>query len=170
MSESNKDLNITESQKKDNRMGFIRLLESEELREYVAEYEFASECKITGELKYSNGNLILRLLTTEFNRDGLLKYTLALKAPAEYKLFKYKSSKEGYYFQGSEADEILSLASLYLRSRFFPVARIFRDLNSPPLTKWEYDFRYVRPNKSADKPVFDSSKRSFNSLDTFLKN
>lgn len=153
----------------DNRMRFIRLLGSAEPREYRAEYELASEARITGQLSYSNGDLILRLLTTEENRNGLFKYTLSLSAPAEYRLPKYQVSKDGYYFEGGGSEEILSLASLYLRCRFFPIAYIFRDMTGPPMTKTEHDFNYVRPQKNSDKYLFDSSTRNFVALNDFFE-
>lgn len=164
----------------DNRMRFIRLLESTEPREYIAEYEFASEVRITGELRYSNNNLILRLLTTEPNRDGLLKYTLSLSAPAEYRLPQYQASKGGYHFEGGDAEEILSLVSLFFRSRFFLVARVFRDVEAKlpvlrkqgivclPITKYEYDFYYIRPQNDADRNLFNSFDRNFGALDKFF--
>ncbi|MBP9668852.1 MAG: hypothetical protein KBE09_01025 [Candidatus Pacebacteria bacterium] len=152
----------------DNRMRFIRLLESDQPPEYRAEYEFASEARITGQLNYSNDDLILRLLTMEPNRDGLLKYTLSLAAPAEYRLPAYQSSKDGYYFEGGGSEEILSLVSLHLRCRSFPISYVFRDLNGPPLTKFEHDFNYIKPDKGADKYLFDTSNRNFVTLSDFF--
>ena len=151
----------------DNRMRFLRLLSSTEERAYCVEYEFASEVRITGELHYSN-DLILRLLTIEPNRDGLFKYTLSLSAPAEYSLPQYQASKDGYYFEGGGSGEILSLASLYLRCRFFPIAYISRGMSGPPTMKIEHDFSYVTPQKNADKALFDASPRNFTALLNFF--
>lgn len=145
----------------DNRMRFLRLLTSPEPRAYVNEYEFASEVRITGELNYLNGGLILRLLTTEPNRDGLFKYSMSLAAPAEYRLPRYQASKDGYYFAGGGTDEVLSLSSLYLRCRFFPIATTFRGINGPPITKHENDFSYLQPDRFSDRFIFDTSDRNF---------
>ncbi len=153
----------------DNRMRFIRLLESEKPRENCVEYEFASETRITGQLNYSNNDLILRLLTAEPNRDRLFKYTLSLYTPAEYSLQKYQASKDGYYFEGGGSGEILSLASLYFRCRLFPVAYIFRGISGPPIIKTEHDFNYVRPQKGSDPFLFDASGRNFVDLSHFFE-
>lgn len=141
----------------DNRMSFIRLLEAPQEREYSGEYEVASEVRIVGQLTYGNGDIILRFLTPEANRDGLYKYTLSISAPAQYRLPTYQASADGYYFEGGGPEEILSLASLYLRCRFFPVAYVFRDIGGPPMSKVEHDFSYVRPQKNIDQLLFDKT-------------
>lgn len=151
-----------------NRMSFIRLLESTEVREYSEEYEVASEVRIIGQLNYHSNDLIFRFLTGEANRDGLFKYTLTISAPAAFRLPTYKASKGGYYFQGGSADEILSLTSLHLRCRFFSIASIFRNVGGPPLTKMEYDFNYIHPKKNADYVLFAEPARNFGSLGEFF--
>lgn len=151
-----------------NKMRFIRLIESKESRDYYIEYEIASEVRIFGQFEYSKGDVILRFITSEPNRDGLYKYTLYIAAPSEYKLPKYQASKDGYYFQGGGAGEILSLASLYLRCRFFPVAYVFRGTSGPTVTKIEHDFSYIRPQKSSDKSIFSEEERNFAHLGEFF--
>lgn len=153
----------------DNRMRFFRLLESVEPKEYCSEYELASEVRIGGEFGYSNDNLILRFLTLEEDRDGLFKYTLSFSTPAEYRLLRQQVSPNGYCFEGGEFGEILSLISLFLRCRFFPISRIFRGVSGPPLIKDGYDFSYVRPQRNTDKHLFDSSNRNFVDLNNFFE-
>lgn len=152
----------------DNRMRFIRLLDDTGAREYCVDYEFASEARIAGQLNYAGDNLILRLLTTESDRDGLLKYTLSLSAPAEYKLPQFPGTKDGYHFDGDGAKEILSLTSLYLRCRFFLIAQTSRAIGGPPLIKTEYGFSYINPRKSADSALFDEAGRNFVALNDFF--
>jgi hypothetical protein len=152
----------------DNRMRFIRLLEGTEPREFCTEFEFASETRIAGQLDYSNGDLILRFLTFEPNRDGLLKYTLSIREAAAYRLPVTQGSDDGYYFGGSLVDEILSLASLFLRSRIFVIASVVRSIGGPPMTKYEYDFSYIQPQRQADRHLFDASLRNFVPLGEFL--
>lgn len=165
---NDQEVNIAPEVLTDNRMRFIRLIESVEKREYCAEYEVASEVRIHGQLTYSDGDVVMRFITMEPNRDGLLKYTLSIFAPAEYRLPRYQASRDGYHFRGGGADEILSLTSLYLRCRFFPVAYVFRGITGPAMTKTEHDFSYVRPQRNADKFLFDEEDRNFVNLGEFL--
>jgi hypothetical protein len=168
MQPNNQEINIEPEVLTDNRMRFIRLIESAEEREYCAEYEVASEVRIPGQLTYEDGDVVMRFITMEPNRDGLLKYTLSISAPAEYRLPRYQASKDGYYFQGGGADEILSLASLYLRCRFFPIAYVFRGMTGPAMTKTEHDFSYIRPKRNVDRFLFDEEGRNFVNLGEFL--
>lgn len=152
----------------DNRMGWIRALEDHAPREYYVEYEFASEVRIAGQLNYHDDNLMVRFLTAEPDRNGLMKYVLSVFAPAEYRRRSTLPSREGYHFDGGYVIEILSLASVYLRCRFFPVSYTFRDVRGRPITKLETDFNYVRANRSSDRNLFDDSERNFVHLIEFL--
>lgn len=143
-------------------MSFLRLLDDPEERDYRGEYEIASEVRITGG---TSGDILLRPITYESNRDGLYKYVLSLAAPATYKREIFQTSENGYYFEGGEANEIFSLISLHLRCRIFPVSYMFRDMTGEPTSKYDYPLAYIQPGKYADKPLFDDSTRSFVGLE-----
>lgn len=153
----------------DNRMSFIRTIEDTREKENVTEYEYVSESHIAGELNYANDNVIFRFLTLEKDRDGLQSYVLRLLSsrPRDYSEWN-EATTNGYYFQGGDPEELISLFSLFFRKRFFRVSDTYRRLDGKPVVKNTSDFSYTRPDRASDPRLFETADKNAVDLGSFL--
>lgn len=155
----------------DNRMGFIREIEDVRLKENIAEFEYASESHIGGELKYANNNIIFRLFSIDQDRNGLQNYVLRLTSsrPREYSEWD-EATTDGYYFEGGDSEEIISLFALFFRKRFFRISYTYRAIDGSPVLKDNADFSYIRPDKESDPFLFEPADKNGVDLGDFLDN
>lgn len=122
--------------KNKNRMAWIRQLEQLEAstggRRRFTDYEFVSECRITGRLEYADGGIVCGPYTFERNENGLYHYVLTLAYPwddgtrrdRELTELMQGATPDGYYFRDGAAGELLSLLSLALRCWLYLVATV----------------------------------------------
>ncbi len=116
----------------DNRMLWVRSMESVEQvpiqSRYSESYELVSECEIRRRLWYRDGLIACSCLGASTYIDGIFTYELKFLLPNyqeerdENDEIISRASSEGY-FSRSRADEIISLLSLFLHTRFFEVQR-----------------------------------------------
>jgi len=142
------------AKKLDNRMGWIRNLESLSESEDGSswhEYEIASECFIAGELNYSRGKIYCKFLTLEKDKDGLYRYLLCMQYRAIS--FKNNGEKKGYYFIDGPCGEILALFSIFFQCRFYLVS-IYTP--SVKIKKYE-DFLYRKPYALNHPEIFNAN-------------
>lgn len=152
-----------------NRMAWIRQLE--ELSKHKGgrrhvDYEFASECRITGMLVYADGGITCGPYTFEKDDNGLYHYVLRLsyyvvedadETDAAIMRRVQDATSKGYYFQGGAVGELLSLFSLVLQCRFYLLASIDIGLNS----KFEYRLSYRKTAADSHPRIFDERNRNF---------
>lgn len=161
--------NMPSERQPDNRMSFIRTLEDDREKENLTEYEYASESHIAGELSYSNDNIGFRFLTFEKDRNGLQSYVLRLLSsrPRDYSEWD-ESTTDGYYFQGGDPEELISLFSLFFRKRFFRVSYTYRTIDGKPVIKNNSDFSYTRPDRTSDPVLFETADKNAVDLEVFI--
>jgi len=148
----------------DNRMQWILAMEDAEKakdeKAYFTDYEICTEVRIPGVLDYGNGSLMCALFQEE-NKNGLYTYTIKLKhVYKEYKFGESKHSKEGYYFKDGLIGELMAIFSVYFQSRFYLKATVSGELTSKSVrTRYENDFRYVRPNPYRNFEMFTTDQK-----------
>jgi hypothetical protein len=161
-----------------DRMAWIRTLDALQAggdRRFV-EYEFASECRITGLLTYAGGAITCGPYTFEKDEHGLYHYRLRLayridsdpdRAHEVTRQRIQEATEKGYFFKEGEVGELLSLFSLVLQCRFYLVAAVH--------VGWEVDvkhlyrFNYRRTPSAAHPKIFDERDRNFvRQLPSFL--
>ncbi len=154
----------------DNRMGWIRnfsKIVEEGAETYYTEYELVSECHISSVLDYNNEAILCGGMTFE---GDLKHYLLKIK----YKAFpehNQNAMRDGYYFEGGIADELVSLMSLFLQCRFYQVAIYQGELSPHGLrSKYELPFLYKKCNPLIHATIFeqDSLARRFVDMVAFL--
>jgi len=149
----------------DNRMAWIRSVEkinSTIEDTYYYEYEFASECRISGMLDYESGKILCGLFSLDVDKNGLYHYVLKVQYPKFEGGYNQNADKKGYYFKDGVIGELLSLFSLYFQCRFYLVATYSGELTSNGLkTKIEHDLIYRKVNKVTHPKIFSDSARSF---------
>ena len=153
------------AQKNDNRMSWIRNAEKLSASPdggYYCEYEFVSECRITGLLDYENGKLICGLFTLEEDRNGLYHYLLRIQYPKFEGGYNEKADKKGYYFKDGIIGELLSLFSLYFQCRFYIVAIYQGELTNRSIKiKMEQEFSYKKIPKGIHPKIFSEDNKNF---------
>jgi hypothetical protein len=157
--------------KNTNRMAWIRLLEDLEAspaeRRYSTEYEFVSECRITGRLEYAGGAIVCTPYTFEKDENGLHHYLLTLSYPAddgsrrerELTELMQGATPDGYYFRDGAAGELLSLLSLALRCRLYLVASVH--VSGDTRIKREFKINHRRVDPDTHPAIFDDRARNF---------
>lgn len=157
----------------DNRMAWIRTVEAPRpaglTPDWSEEWEIASECRITGLLKYEDPKLIIGPQSFEPDDRGLYRYVVrfnhSVDLPSgenDLERRRREATSRGYYFKGGAAEEVISLLSLVLQCRFFKVASSSgpSELSAIP-TRRENSFFHPRvPHDFHPKP-FDSRARNF---------
>ncbi len=116
----------------DNRMLWIRELERrsavqspDDQTRYAHEHELVSECEIHGRLYYEEGLLSSWWTGSNSYISGLQTYALRLDLATAEEFKRTESgdliltASEGGYFSRSLEDELISLMSLWLHTRFF---------------------------------------------------
>ncbi len=149
----------------DNRMGWIRnfsKITEEGAETYYTEYELISECHISSVLNYNNEAILCGGMAFE---GDLKHYLLKLK----YKTFpeyNQNATRDGYYFEGGIAGEIVSLMSLFLQCRFYQVAIFQGELSPHGLrTKHELPLLYKKCNPLIHPTVFEQEGRARRFID-----
>ena len=149
----------------DNRMAWIRNVEklSESNNEaYYYEYEFASECRISGVLDYEVGKLICGGFSLEQDKNGLYHYLLRVQYPEYESGYNDKADKKGYYFKDGIIGELLALFSLYFQCRFYIIATYHGELTNHGLKiKIEQEFLYKKTSKGVHPRIFSEGGRNF---------
>jgi hypothetical protein len=133
----------------DERMYFIRnikaLEENESFKTHVTEYEVTSDADIVGELIY--GPYLFTIWERGFKNEGEERKLCLRIREVDFQYWDSAKSA-GFYHGGGISDEIVALASLFLRRRFKlgPVVReddepiIYgkvKDLIDKPLITWQ---------------------------------
>ena len=150
----------------DNRMAWIRNLErlsKSNKGSYYAEFEIASECRITGLLNYKGGKIMCSLFSMEKDENGLYHYLLRIKYPKYSGSYNEKADKKGYYFKGGEIGELLALFSLHFQCRFYLIATYHGELTSRGIkTKSENSFLYKKvANEVIHPKIFSETGKNF---------
>jgi len=151
--------------KNDNRMLWIRNIE-EIVRSndnaYYTEYEFVSECYISGCLDYENEKIICAGFSMEEDKNGLYHYLLKIQYPKAKSDYNNKADEKGYCFPDETIGELLSLFSLYFQCRFYIVAAYYgASVNRGLKQKKEYDYFYKKVSKNVHPGIFSENERKF---------
>lgn len=114
----------------DNRMLWILYLERVKAapeRTYRETCEIVSETQISRRLHYEDGMIAFHCLGPNNYLDGLFSYELQLTLPLAEEIERnekdepiFYAARDGYNSRGN-FDELISLLSLHLNTRFFPV-------------------------------------------------
>jgi hypothetical protein len=153
----------------DNRMHWIRTVEEASRDPYteVIEAELGSEARVTGELDYGDGAILLRPLTHTRGPDGLYKYFLRLQyseTQAQQEEWKAATAK-GYLFPQGDVGEIAALCSLLLQGRFFLLSTAMRTRveggESKPSFMTEHSVGNDPVDNRTDSIVFGDLERNF---------
>lgn len=127
----------------------------------LMDYEIGSECRITGLLNYPDGALLFSPLTFGKDDRGLYRYTLrvfsSLYDEADRKEWE-KADSEGYCFPGGFAQELMALASVHHRSRFYLLSSTNGQLTERAVgIKNLNSFTYIKCNPQIHKAIFDET-------------
>lgn len=131
---------------------------------HIFEAELGSEARITGQLEYANGAILLRPLTYAPDGRGLFKYVLRLRLPIGESIGdRLQPTRRGYVFPGGPIGELVALCSLKLRARLFLLSITNRSVSQydTPISKTEFAAPVERVEYSIDTVVFDHSARNF---------
>lgn len=156
----------------DNRMGWVRNLtkiKEAGAETYYTEYELVTECHIPSVLSYDGEAILCGGMTID-RGENLRHYLLKIK----YKTFpehNENADRDGYYFEGGIAGELVSLMSLFLQCRFYQIAIYQGELSPTGLrTKIELPLLYKKCHPSVHPTIFEQEgrKRRFIDMNTFL--
>lgn len=144
----------------DNRMAWVRNIEKLEKsdKNYLTEYEVATECHIPGILNYGNGKILCGGLANK-TKNGLYHYLFRIQYAGFEEPCKEQTRKKGYYFKDGILGELLSLFSLYFQCRFYLVATYFGELTEHGLKyKMDNDFLYRSCSHQIHPKMFENNK------------
>jgi hypothetical protein len=170
-----------DSQQVDNRMQWIRALERAKTlpgdERYLEEYEIVSECEIHRRLWYEDGFITSWWLGKNSYMDGLNSYGLRLTlGTADRMQFTedgkpiIRASNDGYFSRSLE-DELISLLSLWLHSRFYFVHCTTGEVTDRSIShRWGKKFVH-RPCQNAEQRrswLFSRKKKDMYSVQAVL--
>lgn len=146
----------------DNRMGWVRNLtkiKEEGAETYYTEYELVTECRIPSVLSYDDDAILCGGMTLD-REESLKHYLLKIKYKA-FPEYNENADKNGYYFEGGIAGELVSLMSLFLQCRFYQVAIYQGELTSSSLrTKMELPLLYKKCHPVIHPTIFEQEGRT----------
>lgn len=150
--------------KEDNRMQWIRTcegLKNKNEKTYYVTYEIASECRIPGLLKY--GNFKFGPIAISDPNPKLWPFILKIEMPQNGK--ETINNKDGYGFKYGIVGELLSLFSIFLRSRFYLISTTYGELTDSAIpVRTNSRFSYIVPNKKINKDLFSGENKNLTNL------
>lgn len=145
-------------------MEWIRVAEvlrDKKAKKQKVTYELVSECRICGLLKYDN--FVCAPIATNDPAPELYPIILQIELPlfeSCQKLPRY--NKKGYGFRYGIIGELISIFSIWLRSRFYLISTTHGELtdSSIPIRN-KNKFVYTVPNKNVHRKLFSSEGKNF---------
>lgn len=142
----------------------IQVIEDDKIKKQSIIYELASECRICGLLKYKN--IACAPIATSDLAPELYPFILKIELPLfENDASLDKPNKKGYGFKYGIIGELLSIFSIWLRSRFYLISTTYGELTDSVIPLRENNkFVYIKPNRNIHKELFSSNGKNFTNL------
>lgn len=140
----------------------LEALQKDRKGSYYTEYEFASECRITGVLDYKKNSVMISPFTFEKDEDGLYHYLLRVRYPKSVLGYNDKADKRGYYFPDGAAGELISLCAVFFQCRFFLVASYRGESTVRSIKiKSMYPLVYRKTSPATHPKIFSEDNKNF---------
>ena len=153
--------------KNDKRMEWIKVIEALKDKNTTKQsitYEIASECRICGLLKYAN--ILCAPIAINDPSPELYPFILKIEVPLSKNNVNFsKYNKKGYGFKYGIIGELLSIFSIWLRSRFYLISTTYGELTDSGIPlRAKNKFVYIKPTRNIHKELFSSTGKNFVNL------